>query len=963
MMKRLISLAIVFSVIFSLIAVPVSAIKSGQGENITPQKAKAYLDVINDVVNKYGIDINNNYKYDKGFYYADLIDFNGDGVEELYLIYSKNEFSFNDSIWGFNGSEAYLIGENTYEPRNISEIGLKKVGNKIYLCYEETSYFSYIDIERDKEINVEESTLMVQEVNGKELQVVTFISSELYFTYDKELIDESYSEGTGYANLESISAEQHNEISESYSIDDEDLLFRRVNTLFEHQIDGQTPTDFIESLKDKLTSSNMKDIYSEKSSEEKVAISKFLNGFRYFPYNGEYDISNPDQTVLAEFIYELFMRNYDIIEPVKQDSVEHRYDADGLSFQREYKEEDVNRIAMELFGMNIDFQKYLPYDYENGYIFIGQAYDAEPLTSIKINNIYSLENGLLYMSFEKFESWDYENKDVIEDSLYEDLPSSIKQNFHRIGQGHAIIREVLKNGKKSYQLIKYDTNGEYLTEEQLSKYLTKVNPEPNVSFDYSKVKDFKEGKEYINFFKNIISGLNGEKPNDKANGEIVTYIQHSIENSSTVAVNSNKNKIAIDKNVIEQASDAAEKTKLELVKILDDNNITLNKTIDIVLKINSQGLDSNKAMSIIFDTSIIEALGESNGIRVVLGDNQHTVYINNKDLRNIINKIGSISVHIQKDKDTDIYTIVFTDSKGTEISQLPYPISFSLPADNELATIFVNYKGGSDNWGGQYGSTTKSIEFSTRYSGEYSILKNEINISDIEDLTEEQQKAIKFMVSKGYFELEGDKFNGNGPLTRYDFTRALVKMFFALDRELETTFTDVEKSNQYYPYIASGQKDDIVKGFEDNTFRGDLNISKEQLIALCGRTLVDKKGYVYPENPKDYLSFVDSDSIADWATVDIAIAVQNGLIDNGGILMPQMEMSRDEGAEILYKLFMLLYEVPPVAVEIDEAVEATSESVEIKESGTSPVVIGSILGVLAIGGVGFYLFKRKNTVK
>lgn len=492
----------------------------------------------------------------------------------------------------------------------------------------------------------------------------------------------------------------------------------------------------------------------------------------------------------------------------------------------------------------------------------------------------------------------------------------------------------------------------------MNQYISKVNPEPNLSFDYNKVKGFTKASEYISYLKEIIAGLNGEKPNDKANSEITRYIQHAVESSSAIGVNSNKNSIVIDKNIVAQVAESVEETKLELDKILESNNIALNKSVDIVLRVDTLGLDPNKAISIMFDSSSLEDLGAANGIRVVLGDNQHTVYINSEDLKGLISEIGNISVNIQKGKDT--YIIVFMDGKGLEIDQLPFPISFSLPADNELATIFANYKGGSDNWGGQYSGATNSIEFSTRYSGEYSILEKEINIIDIGELTEEQQKAIKFMVSKGYFELDGERFNGNYPLTRYDFTTALVKMFFALDRELETTFVDIDKANQYYPYIASGQRDDIVKGFEENTFRGELNITKEQLIALCGRTLVDKKGYVYPENPEDYLNFVDNDSISDWATVDIAIAVQNGLIDNGGLLIPQTEINRAEAAEILYKLFMLLYEVPPVAVEIDNV--ATTVSAEITETeGSSGRVaaIGGGLTVVVLGGGYYFLKKRK----
>lgn len=981
-MKRIISLMLVCSTLFSFIAMPVAAIKAEEGDKISPEMAKAYLDVINEITDKYGILAYKDeiYEIDKGLVYVDLIDFDRDGVDELLTMYIDNEQAIYQ-IWSYISNRAIEIHSESLSSFSLREnkyVFLATIGGKNYLVTYIDSYgLAGIDgISIHTSYTVRNSQWIEEERIEHSYLYKEGMEDDIYFMeqYKDEEFGDFYRVNRGGKNSD-ISKEQYNkEVNKYEEASKVGLIYLGYGGagmiyLSEDLSENTKQIDSItDNLKDNLMSSTMKDIYSEKNREEKMAINKFLNDLRYFPFEGVFDISKPSQTVLADYMYSLLMRNYDIIESEKHVTEHKYYYEDGsydeeIIYQRKYKEEDVNKKAIELFGTSIDFKKHLPYYYENGYIFIGEAFDPEPLTTIKINNLFSLESGLLYINIDVFESWDYENIDIISSSLYEELPSNIKENFYQMRQGHAIIKEVIKDGQKSYQLIKYNTNGEFLTEEQLNRYITKVNPEPNLSFDYSKVKDFTETKEFIDFFKNTIAELNGEKPNDKAKGEIVTYIQHSIENSSTTAVESSKNKVTIDKDIIEQALNTAGKTKLELDKILESNSITANKNIDTILRINTKGLDSNKAMSIVVDASVIEALGASKGIRVILGDNQHTVYINNEDLRSIINEIGTVSINIQKDKDTGIYTIVFMDSKGTEINQLPYPIGFSLPADNELASIFVNYKGGSDNWGGQYSSATKSIKFSTRYSGEYSILKNEINISDIGDLTEEQQKAIKFMVSKGYFGLEGDKFNGKGPLTRYDFTTALVKMFFALDRELKTTFTDIEESNQYYPYIASGQKDDIVKGFEDNTFRGQINISKEQIIALCGRTLVDKKGYIYPENPKDYLNFVDSDAIADWATVDIAIAVQNGLIDNGGLLMPQMEISRNKCVEILYKLFMLLYDVPPVAVEIDEAVEVTSESVEVKESGTSPVVIGSIIGALAIVGGGGYIFRKKNASK
>lgn len=926
---------------------------------ISPEMAKTYLGIVTSITDRYGLSYNED---SEGLIYADNIDFDGDGLLELYLLYKDNNFyGVKEEIWGFNGSESYLIGENEYEAggsRTFGKLGLKQSGNKTYICYEEMDIIQeYVN---EKNINIEYKSFNVQEVKGGKLQLNAYVYSELRYDEDDiKLGNGEYTKGTDYDDRKPISEVEYKEIYDKFSLEDSESLFTSGGAMFDYRTNDYNLELFTENLRNNLMTSNMKDIYPEKSLDEKKDIFNFLNQFIQVHWEG-IDTSNQDRTEFAETIGSLLMYYPSFIEHEMIDYYDESF-GDAVKFK--FKESDVKDKILDVFGINLDFDKYPIGNHEDGYVYIGQSWDAPFAYVTRVNKMYPLGNNLFYLNIETFVNPYYEagweEYEKISDDLFKEI-SNKKEELYDFKQGYAIIREVIKDGQKSYQLIKYDHSGEYLTEEELNQYTTKVNPEPNISFDYIKIKDFTEASEYESYLKETLSGLSGEKPNDKANNEIVTYIQHAAENSSSTAVNSNKNSIVINKNIIAQALESVEETKLELDKIIKDNNIVLNRSVDIVLRVDTLGLNPNKAVSIMFDSSSVEKLGSANGIRVVLGDSQNTVYISSEDLKGLITEIGNISVNLQKGKDDDTYIIAFMDSKGEEVNQLPYPISFAFPTDNELATILVNYKGGSDNWGGQYSSSTNSIEFSTRYSGEYSILENEINITDIGHLTEKEQRTIKFMVSKGYFDLDGDKFNGNYLLTRYDFTTALVKMFFALDRELEATFSDIDKTNQFYPYIASGQKYNIVKGFEDNTFRGELNITKEQLIALCGRTLVDKKGYIYPENPNDYLNFVDNDNISDWAKVDIAIAVQNGLIENGGLLMAQTEINRAESVEILYNLFMLLYEVPPISLEINNESNPVAVEVDEAEKTISAVVaIGGGLVVIALAG-GYYYHKKKN---
>ncbi|MDR3767659.1 MAG: S-layer homology domain-containing protein, partial [Butyricicoccus sp.] len=238
----------------------------------------------------------------------------------------------------------------------------------------------------------------------------------------------------------------------------------------------------------------------------------------------------------------------------------------------------------------------------------------------------------------------------------------------------------------------------------------------------------------------------------------------------------------------------------------------------------------------------------------------------------------------------------------------------------------------------------------------YEVIENAAEIADIADCDEQTAAAIRFMVSKGYFSLDdAGNFDPNGTLNRYMFSEALVRMFFALDRNLTTSFTDVPQDSPYYPYVASGEQGAIIEGFEDNTFRGDNDVLREEVIALCSRTLADKKGYSYPTDTAAYLTFDDADAISDWARDTTALAVRETLVNGTGTLAPQQSISRGEAALLLYRLFMLLYEPPVAEMHFDGFEDAGSA-----DSGLPPVALAVAGIVLLGGGAAGVVYRRKK---
>ena len=498
----------------------------------------------------------------------------------------------------------------------------------------------------------------------------------------------------------------------------------------------------------------------------------------------------------------------------------------------------------------------------------------------------------------------------------------------------------MKDGKPGFRLV--STTEEASPESDLQAQVQADQTQSNITLDYSDAGSNKSA-----YLTDALNNIDGAVVNDAAKGEIAAYVETAVSEASVTDVKCRKNAAVLTDKTIQESLTQAESEKAALDEALD--GVELNKSLTIVLRVVCTNLTEGQPVQVTFEPSMLEAMADAQAVQVILGDGQHSVTISAEALTALCQTHGKITVHLQRNED-GAYTITLLDGEGQTIPKVSEGLTFTLPAESPNATVLASYEGGSDNWGGQYDSINGAIEFMTPYSGTYEVMENQVDINDLTDCDEETAEAIRFMVSRGYFDLTDGNFDPDGTLNRYDFAQALVKMFFALDRSLTTSFTDVPVDSEYYPYVASGEQDAIIEGFQDGTFRGEKDVLVEQVIALCSRTLADKKGYTYPESPADYLKFEDADEISDWALETTALAVREGLIEGTGVLDPQDPISRGDAAMMLYRLFMLLYEPPAAEITVVD----TSSNVPVL-----PIALG--VAAVAAVGAGAVIWKKKKT--
>ena len=442
------------------------------------------------------------------------------------------------------------------------------------------------------------------------------------------------------------------------------------------------------------------------------------------------------------------------------------------------------------------------------------------------------------------------------------------------------------------------------------------------------------------------------EPNKAAN-EIETIVNRkSIIQSSAV-----DNKIYIDGAAVAQMNNDAVAEINDYINKLNNKGMYLTRELVNTVTVQIEEMNFSEFVEIVIDSDNLGKITDVNTLKVVFQNNDEYIALSKDTINGIAADYKDFRVQIKKLSDT--YTVRFLDRDSNIISKYNIDIKIALPARHSEQTVYLFMNNTQENWGGQYNSVDGTMEFMTKYSGEYNVASPEIVIDDIDALTSYEQQAIRFMAVRSYFELDDNKFNPDMNLTRYDFAESLVRMFFALDSEAVCSFPDVDK--KHYRYVAASEQSNIVQGFSDGTFRGQENVTAEQVLALAARTINQKNGYVYPENIAKYLNFASDNIISDWAEKEIALASREGIYSNEMNLKFVDGITRKDAAVVLYRLFMIMNNTPEGA----EVVEYNADKPMYHETvwnKTNAIIVGS--AVIAINGIALalsvFIIKKKR---
>lgn len=163
-------------------------------------------------------------------------------------------------------------------------------------------------------------------------------------------------------------------------------------------------------------------------------------------------------------------------------------------------------------------------------------------------------------------------------------------------------------------------------------------------------------------------------------------------------------------------------------------------------------------------------------------------------------------------------------------------------------------------------------------------------------------QASELMVGMG-----GNRFAPDTETTR----AMVIQVLYAFAgkpgvEDMTCPLTDVAPDAWYADAVTWGYNLGVTSGYDDNTFRPDTVISRQELaVMICGMLFGDDSILIEDDIKLALSAFEDGDQIASWAREAVAVCYISGLMvgDNNGCFRPNAGLTRAELAQVFCALY------------------------------------------------------------
>jgi hypothetical protein len=356
------------------------------------------------------------------------------------------------------------------------------------------------------------------------------------------------------------------------------------------------------------------------------------------------------------------------------------------------------------------------------------------------------------------------------------------------------------------------------------------------------------------------------------------------------------------------------KAKADLKKILDsakagDQMPAMNLILDI-------GAISESAVAFKLPENVIKKAIEAglDGVQLKLGDVTVTVPLGGEFSKaiefNVTKKSGADAKLVT---DLKVLSQVFDFGMtidGKSVTQFNHPVTIRIPltnlgsADKELLSVAKIVDGKLVFQGGRIVGN-EIVEPRDTFSS-YVVVENKVSFDDIANVQSWAGRQIQVVAAKGAVEGKAEgKFAPKDLITRAEFAKMLIRALNLENSLATSSFSDVNASDWFAPYVAAAAKLGIIQGKTATTFSPKDTITRAEMSTMIARALkVTNKLNDVADPDAIVKKFTDAGDIISSLKAGVAFAADKGLVfGNAGKFSPNANATRAEAAVILYRTF------------------------------------------------------------
>lgn len=279
---------------------------------------------------------------------------------------------------------------------------------------------------------------------------------------------------------------------------------------------------------------------------------------------------------------------------------------------------------------------------------------------------------------------------------------------------------------------------------------------------------------------------------------------------------------------------------------------------------------------------------------------------------------GALSLSITKQEDTtvtsltklqlasDVYEFGVQED-GKQMTAFQNPITVRIPlrnmnVDKELLSVAKIVNGSLEFQGGVVDGQF-IVEPRDTFSS-YAVIENKVSFNDISSVEAWAGRQIQVVAAKGAIEGKAaGVFAPKDAVTRAEFAKMLIRALNLENSSATESFSDVNASDWFAPYVAAAVEKGIIQGRSAERFAPQDQISRAEMATMISRALKTTGNLKEDKDVSSVLSqFSDASQINNSLKTDVALAVSNGLvIGANGKFNPNISATRAEAAVMIYR--------------------------------------------------------------